>query len=73
LLLTWHGPTGPSKEDIMSRLRTTLLAATLLAGVGGIAAAQMSTPAPGAATPSTTVAAPAYDPQQLPATKGRVA
>ena len=54
----------------MPRLRTTLLAATLLAGLGGVAIAQMDramdTAAPGAT-------APTYDPQQLPAIKGRVA
>jgi len=63
----------------MSRLRTTLLAATLLAGVGGVAVAQMETGAatPSAPTSAATQSAPArastYDPQQLPATKGRVA
>ena len=41
------------------RLRSLLLAATLLAGAGGIAIAQ--------------VPSPTYDPQQLPAIKGRVA
>lgn len=45
--------TSPSK-----RFRIALLAATLIAGVGGIAAAQM---------------APTYNPSQLPATKGKVA
>jgi len=54
----------------MPRLRTTLLTATLLAGLGGAAIAQMDrtmdTTVPGAA-------APTYDPQQLPAIKGRVA
>lgn len=47
----------------MPRLRTVLLAATLLAGAGGAAVAQMS-----ATTGPTT-----YDPQQLPAIKGQVA
>jgi len=42
----------------MSRLKSTLLAATLLAGIGGIALAQT---------------APTYDPAQLPAFKGKVA
>ncbi len=43
----------------MPRLRTLLLAATLIAGAGGGAIAQMD--------------ATAYDPQQLPAIKGQVA
>ena len=43
----------------MPRLRTMLLAATLIAGAGGAAVAQMN--------------ATTYDPQQLPAIKGQVA
>ena len=42
----------------MSRLKSTLLAATLLAGIGGIALAQQAS---------------TYDPAQLPAIKGKVA
>src|SRR5271154_1456779 len=44
-------------EKTMSRLKLSLLAATLLAGVGAVALAQP---------------APTYDPAQLPAVKGKV-
>lgn len=54
----------------MRSLRTFLLAATLLAGVGGVAVAQMETAPAAPAAPSGTTT---YDPAQLPVTKGRVA
>ncbi len=52
----------------MPRLRTFLLAATLLAGAGGAAVAQMDT-----ATTNTTNAAASNTTQQLPTIKGQVA
>ena len=55
----------------MTRLKTALLAATLLVGVGGLAIAQ---PAPGRPMAQAAAASgPAFDPAQLPAFHGKVA